>query len=235
MIEWLLAPIDPDRAHEVGALISWHGRMMVLAWGCLFPLGILIARFWKITPHQDWPRELDSKTWWHAHLGLQYSGGVAMLLGLALILFAGAGDSTHAYLGWVITGFAGLQFLAGWLRGTKGGPTEDTLRGDHFDMTPRRLAFEHFHKSAGYGLLGLACWGILSGMWLANAPVWMWAGLALWWGALLAAFLILQRRGMAVDTYQAIWGPDPALPGNSRRPIGWGVRRREPPGRAPAE
>jgi len=235
MIDWLLAPIDPDRAHEVSALISWHGRMMVLAWGALFPLGILIARFWKITPLQDWPRELDNKTWWHAHLGLQYSGGIAMLLGLALILFAGAGDSTHAYLGWVITGFAGLQFLAGWLRGTKGGPTEETLRGDHFDMTPRRLAFEHFHKFAGYGLMAMACWGILSGMWLANAPVWMWAGLALWWGALLAAFLILQQRGMAVDTYQAIWGPDPALPGNSRRPIGWGVRRREPPGSAPAE
>ena len=235
MIEWLATPIDPARAHEVGAFVSWHGRLMVLAWGALFPLGILIARFWKVTPGQDWPRELDNKAWWHGHLGLQYSGGAAMLAGLALILFTETGDSTHAHLGWVIAGFAGLQFLAGWFRGTKGGPTEPTLRGDHYDMTPRRLAFEHFHKYAGYGLLALAVWGVTSGMWLANAPVWMWLGLGIWWAMLIAAFIVLQRRGMAVDTYQAIWGPDPSLPGNRRPPIGWGVKRRDGSGRMPAE
>ncbi|MEM1299166.1 MAG: cytochrome b561 domain-containing protein [Pseudomonadota bacterium] len=229
MIDWLLAPVDPTRAHEVGAYVSWHGRLMVLAWGALFPLGILIARFWKITPRQDWPRELDNQAWWRAHLGLQYSGGAAMLAALALILLAGgAGSSTHANVGWVVAGLAALQFAAGWFRGTKGGPTDTTLRGDHFDMTPRRLAFEHFHKFAGYGLLALAVWGIASGMWLANAPVWMWAGLGSWWATLVAAFVILQRQGRAVDTYQAIWGPDPSLPGNRRRPIGWGIRRQGP-------
>jgi hypothetical protein len=209
---------------------------MVLAWGALFPLGVLVARFYKITPRQDWPRELDNKAWWHAHLTLQYAGGGALLGALALILLAGgAGDSTHAYLGWVITGIAALQFAAGWLRGTKGGPTEPELRGDHFDMTPRRLAFEHFHKTAGYALLAFAAWGILSGMWMANAPLWMWLGLGLWWTLLIAAFVVLQRRGQAIDTYQAIWGPDPDLPGNQRKPIGWGVIRRSSPGRAPAE
>lgn len=229
MIDLLLAPIDPARAHEVGAYVSWHGRLMVLAWGVLFPLGVVIARFCKVTPGQDWPRELDNQVWWRAHLRLQYTGGGAMLGALALILLAGgAGSSTHANLGWVIAGLAALQFLAGWFRGSKGGPTEPDPRGDHFDMTPRRLAFEHFHKSAGYGLLLLAGWGIGSGMWLANAPVWMWLVLGLWWLALIATFVILQRRGMAVDTYQAIWGPDPNLPGNRRRPIGWGIRRRGP-------
>jgi len=29
--------IDPSRPHVVGFAISWHGRMMVLAWGFLFP------------------------------------------------------------------------------------------------------------------------------------------------------------------------------------------------------
>ncbi|MEM6620861.1 MAG: cytochrome b561 domain-containing protein [Pseudomonadota bacterium] len=234
MIDFLLAPIDPDRAHQVGAYVSWHGRLMVLAWGALFPLGILIARFWKITPKQDWPRELDNQVWWRAHLRLQYAGGAAMLAGLVLILLTETGDSTHAYLGWVVTGFAGLQFLAGWFRGSKGGPTDTSVRGDHFDMTPRRLAFEHFHKFAGYGLLALAAWGVTSGMWQANAPIWMWLGLAGWWAALITAFIILQRQGRAVDTYQAIWGPDPSLPGNRRRPIGFGVTRREAP-RTPAE
>ncbi|MEL6479736.1 MAG: cytochrome B, partial [Pseudomonadota bacterium] len=80
-------------------------------------------------------------------------------------------------------------------------------------------------KFAGYGLLALAIYGTLSGLWLANAPVWMWLSLAVWWSALIAAFVYLQRLGMAVDTYQAIWGPDPSLPGNQRKPIGWGITR----------
>lgn len=234
MMEWLLQPIDPARAHEVGVYVSWHGRLMVLAWGVLFPLGILIARFWKVMPGQDWPRELDNKTWWHGHLALQYMGGAAMVAGLVLVLLTSAGGSTHAYSGWVITGFAALQFLAGWLRGSKGGPTEPALRGDHFDMTPRRLAFEYFHKFVGYGLLALAAYGIVTGMSLANAPRWMWIGLGGWWAVLIVVFITLQRRGRAVDTYQAIWGADGDLPGNQRRPIGVGVRR-ETSCRSPAE
>jgi hypothetical protein len=40
-----------------------------------------------------------------------------------------------------------------------------------------------------------------------------------------AAFARWQRAGRCIDTYQAIWGPDPAHPGNRRPPVGWGVRR----------
>ena len=199
---------------------------MVLAWGFLFPLGVIIARFWKVLPGQDWPRELDNESWWRAHLFLQYGGGGVTLLALALILMRPeALGSDHALLGWVVVGFAALQFLAGWFRGSKGGPTEPSMAGDHFDMTPRRLLFEYLHKSLGYLLLALAAWGIASGLWLTNAPVWMWLGLAAWWCLLLVVFIAWQRRGMAIDTYQAIWGPDPRLPGNQRAPIGWGIRR----------
>ena len=35
----------------------------------------------------------------------------------------------------------------------------------------------------------------------------------------------LQRQGRCIDTYQAIWGPDPRHPGNRLKPVGWGVRR----------
>ena len=86
MIDWLLAPIDPARGHEVAAAVAWHGRLMVLAWGLLFPLGIFAARFFKVTPGQDWPARLDNKAWWHGHRGLQYAGGLAMLAALALVL-----------------------------------------------------------------------------------------------------------------------------------------------------
>ncbi|MGL4239726.1 MAG: cytochrome b561 domain-containing protein, partial [Beijerinckiaceae bacterium] len=106
-----------------------------------------------------------------------------------------------------------------------GGPTEPSVRGDHYDMTARRRAFEHLHKSAGYLALALGVAAIVTGLWQANAPRWMWIALAAWWGLFLAAFVALQRRGLAFDTYQAIWGPDACHPGNARRPIGWGVRR----------
>jgi hypothetical protein len=49
--------------------------------------------------------------------------------------------------------------------------------------------------------------------------------LSLWWIALIGSGVALQRSGRCVDTYQAIWGPDPTLPGNRRKPIGWGVSR----------
>lgn len=229
MVEWLLSPIDPARAHNVAGMIAWHARAMVLAWAILLPLGVLTARFFKIMPGQDWPRRLDNKAWWHTHLALQYGGGVVMALGLAVILSgasATGGAGVHRWLGYAVLGIGAAQFIGGLARGSKGGPTEPSLRGDHYDMTPRRLLFERIHKSFGYVGLALAALAILTGLWLANAPVWMWLVLILWWLGLGLAFILLQRAGRAVDTYQAIWGPGAEHPGNRITPIGWGVRRR---------
>ena len=86
MMEWLLAPIDAARAHDLDLYQAWHGRLMVLAWSILFPLGILVARFFKITPNQDWPNQLDNTFWWHLHRVTQYLGGVAVIVALALIV-----------------------------------------------------------------------------------------------------------------------------------------------------
>ncbi|MEM7021533.1 MAG: cytochrome b561 domain-containing protein [Pseudomonadota bacterium] len=234
MVEWLLGPIDPGRAHEVGLNIAWHGRLMVLAWGFLIPLGVITARFAKIAPWQDWPRQLDNPTWWHCHLMLQYTAGVAMLGGLVMILTRpgeGMGATLHVVAGWTIFGLASVQFLAGWLRGTKGGPTDPaadgSYAGDHYDMTQRRKIFEYLHKTLGYLLMVAAAATILTGLWITNAPKWMWIGLINWWAIYVLAFVNLQRRGLAVDTYQAIWGPSQTHPGNRRTPIGWGVRRLE--------
>lgn len=234
MIEWLSAPVDALRPHDVGLALSWHARAMVVSWGVLVPLGVLAARFFKVLPGQDWPREVDNLRWWLAHRAAQYAALGLMLIGLGLILRAGPVASVtgsvwlHHLLGWVVLAFGAVQYLAAWLRGTKGGPTDpDGLRGDHYDMTPRRLVFERVHKSVGYLAMGLAVAAILTGLWQANAPRWMWLALVVWWGLLAGAFWHLQRQGRAVDTYQAIWGPDPAHPGNHRRPIGPGVRRHQ--------
>nr|WP_306265691.1 cytochrome b561 domain-containing protein [Pararhizobium sp. IMCC3301] len=211
---WLLESLDPDRPHQLSQSVSWHGRLMVLAWSVLFPAGIIAARFFKITPRQTWPDELDNKTWWYLHLTLQYLGGTAMLAGFLMIWLGSGGNPAapyHRMFGYGVITFGLLQFVAGWLRGTKGGPTDPgpdgSISGDHYDMTPRRRIFETCHKLVGYGVLLVASATLWSGLLTVNAPNWMWGVLAVWWSVLIAVFVILQRRGYAVETYQAIWGP----------------------------
>lgn len=221
MWEWLLSPIDASRAHEVGFAISWHARSMVLGWGILAPLAVLVARFFKVMPRQDWPRQLDNQTWWRGHwIGQTFVLGLS-ILGLALVMPPSWGEmSLHRWMGYSVLVAVVAQVALGLARGTKGGPTapaeDGTLRGDHYDMTPRRRAFEVAHKTLGYGVLLLAASTILMGLWESNGPRWMWLVLAVWWSTLVLVFGIFQKRGMAVNTYQAIWGTDSVHPGNTQ-------------------
>lgn len=230
MWEWLLTPIDPSRAHEVSVAVSWHARFMVLGWGVLAPLAVLVARFFKVLPRQDWPRELDNTVWWRSHWIGQTSVFLLTIVGLTLVLPSDwQAMSLHNWLGYGVIALVFIQVGLGVFRGSKGGPTalatDGTTHGHHYDMTPWRRMFEALHKTLGYGLLLLAMVTILLGLWKANGPVWMWLSLILWWVSLIVAFVVLQRRGMAVDTYQAIWGDDPTHPGNRLPHPGWGVRR----------
>ena len=232
-ISWLLQPIDSHRQHQVDMRVSWHARLMVAAWAILFPVGILAARFFKITPRQDWPSRVDNPTWWHLHRCFQYAGGAAVLIAWFLIWQVASRPAEmhlHRILGYATVGLCAVQFISAWLRGSKGGPTDPapdgSWSGDHYDMTLRRLLFEHCHKKLGYLAFGLSVGATLSGLWMANGPRWMWLGLSIWWGLLVLLFAELQRRSMAVDTYQALWGPDTRHPGNRRKPIGWGIARR---------
>lgn len=229
-MNWLLASIDPSRAHEVSVAVSWHARLMLLAWGIFAPLAVLAARFFKIMPGQDWPHELDNRVWWNCHWMGQTAVAVLSVVALLLVLptdFSTAG--LHNWLGTALLGLLLVQVLLGVFRGSKGGPTapapDGSPRGHHYDMTTWRLTFEVAHKIIGYLALGLAIIVILTGLWKTNAPVWMWIVLWVWWSCLVGAFIVFQRRGMAVDTYQAIWGPEPSHPGNRLPPPGWGMRR----------
>lgn len=229
-MDWLLAPIDASRPHEVGFAISWHARSMVLAWGVLAPLAVIIARFFKVMPGQNWPEELDNQTWWRGHWMGQTVVVALSVVGLLLVLPGrSANMSLHNTLGYIVLCGALFQVGLGFLRGSKGGPTapapDGSLRGHHYDMTPWRLTFEKLHKSFGYVTALLAAVTILLGLWKANGPVWMWIVLVGWWIILAILFVYLQKRGMAVDTYQAIWGPDLKHPGNQRAAPGWGMRR----------
>lgn len=83
---WLLAPIDASRTHDLGIMVSWHGRTIVLAWAVLVPAGIIAARYFKVTSAQNWPKLLDNPQWWHLHRRTQTVAGLLILVGLALIL-----------------------------------------------------------------------------------------------------------------------------------------------------
>jgi hypothetical protein len=235
---WLTGFLDAPAGHHIGAMYAWHGRLMVLAWTVLLPLGIIVARFFKVTPAQRWPDLLDNKRWWHAHLSLQISGVLCMSLALGLVWFktgrTAFGQSTHATLGWLVVVMGWIQLLGGYFRGSKGGPAiaqngafdlSRTQRGDHYDMTRRRLAFEWMHKIGGYGALLLSLLVTALGLQTTQAPRWMWLTIALWWAVVLTTAIRLQRAGRCIDTYQAIWGPDPRHPGNSRAVVGWGIHR----------
>lgn len=231
MLDWLLLPIDPSRDHDVGFFVSWHGRSMVIAWGFLAPLAIVITRFFKVVPGQNWPSELDNQFWWRCHWIGQTVVLLLTLIGFALIYGTSDGFNWHWVTGYIILGLVALQVILGVFRGSKGGPTDPapdgTTRGDHYDMTPWRLTFERLHKSLGYILLLVGALTILSGLWSVNAPRWMWICLLLWWLGLAVAFMTLQRLGWKVDTYQAIWGPDKLHPGNQLNHEG--QRDRQPP------
>ena len=228
-MRWWLIPLSGASSHQLSAAVIWHARLMVLAWAILLPLGAIAARYFKVTPGQDWPRRIDNKAWWHAHRSLQYSGVVLMGLGSAVAWNMGAKAtalaSWHGYFGWALVALGVVQLLSAWLRGSKGGPTEPHLRGDHYDMTRHRLWFEALHKGAGWSAVLLAVLTVILGLITADAPRWMALSLAIWWVSLFAFGLHLERAGRCIDTYQAIWGPDQQHPGNQRRINGWGMRR----------
>ncbi|MBC2664933.1 cytochrome B [Novosphingobium flavum] len=205
---------------------------MVLAWAILVPLGIIAARYYKITPRQPWPQVLDNKAWWHAHRACQFAAMALATIGWWLAIRHARGETAlaglHGLIGWAVMILGWSQVAAGLLRGTKGGPTDPRAapphwHGDHYDMTRRRILFERGHKAAGYLVLALTLVAVPTGLVAADAPRWMAVVIAIWWAALAALAWRLQRAGRCVDTYQAIWGAGADLPGNKRRPIGWGV------------
>lgn len=245
---WLLTPISGSSVHHIAPAVAWHGRLMVFAWGLLMPVIVLIARFYKVTPKQDWPRALDNPFWFVTHRRWGYWLGAIAAVGLFAVLpHAIGGDSDikatrsgsgHHFFGWALLVLCAVQLLSSALRGSHGGPVNPFTRqprppeqwpGDHYCMTRRRVSFEYLHKWLGWLMAAWSIAAILTGLWSADAPRWMWIALGLWWFVQVAAFAILQLQGRCIDTYQAIWGVDPDLPGNRRlKPIGFGIRRYSP-------
>ncbi len=231
-----MQPLSGVAHHQIADAVAWHGRLMVMAWGVCAPLGILLARYWKIAPKQAFPDKIDSKFWWHGHRFFQWSALALTVVGIGLIYTAApqvAAKSSraaglHQTLGYAILIAVVAQVVHALFRGSKGGPTDAAMRGDHYDMTPWRIFFERTHKSLGWLALLTAFFTIALGLIISDAPRWMPLSLGIWWIGLAALALRWQRTGRCIDTYQAIWGIDAAHPGNAAdaaAPIGIGIRR----------
>jgi hypothetical protein len=219
-----------------GALLL-HAGLMITAWAAVLPAGAIVARWMKVTPGQDFPRVLDNKSWWHWHRALQYAGVAMSTLGFAAIVQVSGGSfaTTHGRIGLAVVLLGWAQVIAGWLRGSKGGPTDrgadpakpDTWRGDHFDMTPRRRLFEAIHKAGGWIAIALSVAAIMTGAALFGGPDWLLLLTCCAWLAALVAAARFVRHRRHVDTYVAIWGPDlrsPLLRGATTTPQPGGSR-----------
>lgn len=205
-------------------ILQWHMLAMLAAWGGLIPGGIVVARFFKVTPGQDFPRRLDNRLWWDWHRVTHYAGIGIALAGGALMAAQKAdhGQSAHAMVGLVALAAGALQIVSAWLRGTKGGPTDPrsdsadpaTWRGDHYDMTRRRRLFEAWHKTMGYVALALAFGAAATGLALIAAGWLAWCVLGAAGAAFAGSLIGLAAWKTPVATYQAIWGTDRRHPGN---------------------
>lgn len=236
---WFTSPISGSPEHQISLGVSWHGRLMVLAWAFLMPLAFVVARYFKIVPGQKWPERLDNPFWFITHRRIGYALVAVMTFALLLVVAANGfqtfpGDSYHGWLGWLIATLGWLQILGGLMRGTHGGPVNPFTRepkpldqwpGDHFSMTRRRIFFEWSHKAIGYLLILLIVVVIFTGLLKADAPRWMWAAICVWWVFCVCTVVFLQRNVRCIDTYQSIWGFDQSLSGYSHKPIGIGITR----------
>jgi hypothetical protein len=130
--QWLMSPISGAGTHFVMTGTALHGRLMVIAWGMLVPVGILLSRFYKVTPGQDWPRVLNNPFWFNTHRAFEYAAGVLTLAAAALVLLDNDGRapwrSFHAAAGWIIVILGWLQLLGSHLRGAMGGPSNPVTR-----------------------------------------------------------------------------------------------------------
>lgn len=231
---------DPVHGSASAASPPWwvaaHAVAMAIAWGVLLPLGVLMARFFKVTRDQDYPRQLDNRFWWTWHRILQYCGIGVMTAGALLATMSTTAhlSSAHAVTGAVGVALGLLQVAAGWLRGSKGGPLHektkepmprDRWRGDHYDMTVRRRVFEAVHKTGGYMALAVALGALALGLSQSGAPTWACVAALAPWAIIAALFVHYTRQGRRVPTYQAIWGPSPEHPGNRTRADEKGARQ----------
>ena len=116
LFHWLATPISGASDHAIAMPLAWHGRLMVLAMGLLTPPLIIVARFFKIMPRQDWPRQLDNPFWFTTHRRLGHIVGAIVAIAMAFVLVERGWESPvhnlHTAAGWLVSCWCWPNWLA---------------------------------------------------------------------------------------------------------------------------
>ncbi|KAH7427783.1 hypothetical protein KP509_10G059700 [Ceratopteris richardii] len=131
-----------------------HGVINTIAWGVLFPLGIMVARYCK--PFAD-------PQWFYIHILIQSFGYVLGVSGWATGLTLekrsnGNVYEKHKYIGFILFAFSTLQITALLARPKK----EHSLR----------RYWNIYHHSLGYTLVLLGIVNTFIGLDILGAPTW---------------------------------------------------------------
>ncbi|KAK7369288.1 hypothetical protein VNO80_11324 [Phaseolus coccineus] len=131
-------------------VLAVHGFMMFIAWGILFPGGILAARYLK---------HLKGDGWFRIHVYSQYSGLIIVLLALLFAVSELRGfyvGSTHVKFGLATIFFACIQPVNAFLRPQK------PANGEQAPF--KRVIWEYFHATVGRCAIVVGIAALFTGM-----------------------------------------------------------------------
>ncbi|XP_014503940.1 cytochrome b561 and DOMON domain-containing protein At3g25290 [Vigna radiata var. radiata] len=141
-----------------------HGVLNIIGWGTLLPIGIIIARYFRVFPFKYDP------LWFNLHIGCQLTGFLVGTTGWAIGLSLGHSSRyytfrDHRTYGILIFTFSTIQMLAFRLK--------PKLTDDY------RKYWNMYHHFLGYGLLAIIFINIFKGIRiLEGGDAWKWGYVA---------------------------------------------------------
>ena len=145
----LLMRGSAEAEEDLRPVLAVHGFMMFLAWGILFPGGILAARYLK---------HVKGDGWYKIHVYLQYSGLAIVLLALLFAVAELRGfyvSSVHVKFGIAAIVLACVQPVNAFLRPKK--PSNG-------EVNSKRLLWEYSHVIVGRSAIVVGIAALISGM-----------------------------------------------------------------------
>ncbi|RDY05428.1 Cytochrome b561 and DOMON domain-containing protein, partial [Mucuna pruriens] len=145
-------------------LRSVHGILNIIGWGTLLPIGIIIARYFRVFPFKCEPM------WFNLHIGCQLTGFLVGTAGWAIGISLGHSSRyytfhTHRTYGILIFTFSTIQMLAFRLK--------PKVTDDY------RKYWNMYHHFLGYGFLAIIIINIFKGISIlegGNAWNWVYIG-----------------------------------------------------------
>jgi len=140
-----------------------HGALMILAWGCLSPVGTVFMKYGK---------HLPPSIWFKTHKFIQPLAILVTIIAFIIILASGVvanelngapKSKQHANMGFAVLILCIVQGLLGYFREKISGHT-DADKGTDYPHGPNRNRFNAVHRTVGWVLFGLALATIYKGV-----------------------------------------------------------------------